>query len=62
MLCHELNELKQKLVRAACHPVLTELTRLVCGRCNRLESCSALALDQVVYLQTQPSKSGPTNG
>ncbi|MDP1564519.1 MAG: hypothetical protein Q8M16_24325 [Pirellulaceae bacterium] len=59
MLCHELSELKQKLVRAACHPVLTELTRLVCGRCTRLETCSALAIEQVVYLQTQPH--GKTN-
>jgi hypothetical protein len=62
MLCHELTELKQKLIRAACHPVLTELTRLVCGRCSRLESCSALAVDQVVYLQTAPPKAGNSKG
>lgn len=57
MLCHELSELKQKLVRAACHPVLTELTRLVCGRCTRLETCSTLAMEQVVYLQSLPQGS-----
>jgi hypothetical protein len=56
MLCDELNELKQKLVRAACHPVITELTRLVCGRCGKMETCSALAVDQVVYLQTRSNQ------
>lgn len=61
MLCHELNELKQKLVRAACHPVITELTRLVCGRCARLETCSALDVEQVVYLQTLPKSTKTTN-
>jgi hypothetical protein len=52
MLCAEFNRLRDALARAACRPILPELTRLVCGRCQRVETCPTLAMEQVVYLQT----------
>lgn len=51
MLCDDLKNLKDKLVTTTCRPIMTELTRLVCGRCPRVESCPTLGLDQVLHLQ-----------
>lgn len=56
MLCDDLKNLKDQLMTATCRPIMTELTRLVCGRCPRVESCPTLGLEQVTYLQIPPRR------
>jgi hypothetical protein len=56
MLCVELERLKSLMNRAVCRPILPELTRLVCGRCQRVETCPTLAMEQVVHLQSSAAR------
>ena len=51
MLCNRLTELTNALVQLSVHTSLLDITRTVCGCCDRRERCPSLTVEQAESME-----------
>lgn len=53
MICNQLKEATQALVRLRAFPSPLDITRVVCGSCQRIECCPSLSMDHIEVLDAR---------
>lgn len=57
MICNQLMEATNVLVKLSPQPSMRDITRAVCGSCNREESCPSLSVEQAEAIRKLDGRS-----
>lgn len=60
MICTQLSEATSVFAKIYPQPSMQDITRAVCGNCDRIDRCPNLELDHVEMLEKQRSPDGET--
>ena len=56
MICNQLMEATNVLVKLSPQPSMWDITRAVCGCCDRVESCPSLSVEQAETIRKEDRK------
>lgn len=62
MICSQLTQLNQTLAHVSPRPSSSDLTRIICKRCNRIESCPSLSAEQAEAIMGTEESQGAVEG